>query len=150
MVRPSFWAFFNLRPTFPLPLPDLLFVPLQGTSHRTLTAPAHLPQNAPRLRRVVLDPACPLNQIRHSPRSPQAGLVAESFWPTLQALLDPSQVLGMQARPPAGTSHLAQGPFATLLEFLGPTAHRLPMHPNSASPPRPVKALPQHVGRSQS
>jgi hypothetical protein len=98
---------------------------------------------------VILDPAFPFNQIRHSPGSPQAGLVTETFWPTLQTFLDPSQVFRVQARPPAGTSRLAQSPFATLPDFLDPTAHRLPMHPDSPRHLRLVNALPQQLSRLQ-
>jgi hypothetical protein len=146
MVRPCFWFFFYLRPALLLPPPDLVFIALQGTSHRTLATPSQLPQNPPGLRGVILHPAFPFNQIRHSPASPQAVLVAESFGPTLQDFLDPSQVFRVQARAPAGTSRLAQSPFATLLQFLGPTAHRLPMHPDSPRHLRLVNALPQQLG----
>src|SRR5215475_4627969 len=97
--------------------------------------------------RWQLHPNC--RRIRHSPGCPQAGLVAESFWPTLQTFLDPPQVLRVQARPPADTSRLAQGPFATLLQFQGQTAHGLPMHPDLPRYFRLVNALPQQLSRLQ-
>src|SRR5713226_6245081 len=71
MMRPCFWAFFNLRPALLFPSPDGLLVPLQSSSHRPLATPTQLPQNAPSLRGMVAHPAFLLDQVRHPPRRPQ-------------------------------------------------------------------------------
>src|SRR5271157_5186256 len=88
IVRPSLRAFFNLRPKLLLPAPNLFFVAHQGSSRGTLATPAQLPQNAPGLRGMVMDSTFDVDQVRHSRRSPQRGLVAQSLRPALQPPLD--------------------------------------------------------------
>src|SRR5262245_63065178 len=99
MVRLLFGLFFNLRPALPFPLPDFVFVPLQGAAHGTLTAPAQPPQNPPCLGGVILDSALVFAQMSLPPPSPQAGLVAHPFRSPLESLLDAPQALGVQTRP---------------------------------------------------
>jgi len=55
MVRPSFWAFFKLRPSLLLPAPDGRFVPFQSSPHRPLTTPTHLAQDLPNMPRMIPD-----------------------------------------------------------------------------------------------
>ena len=50
---PSWSAFFYMRPAIPLPMGDGLFVPLQRSALRLLTAPAQCPQQLPDMSRVV-------------------------------------------------------------------------------------------------
>ena len=127
MVRPSFRAFFNLRPPLLLPPPDLVFVALQRPSHRTLATPPQLAQNPPRLDGMVLHPALLLDQVRYAPRSPKAGLIAQRLGSALQPLLDPSQVLGTQTRSPPRVSRFLESPYSALLQLRRPSADRLPM-----------------------
>src|SRR5262249_19623735 len=124
------------------PLPDLLLVPLQRSPHRPMAAPAQLPQNAPRLCGVVLHPAFVLDQMGHTPRSPQARSVTQHLRPTLQPSLNTSQILGPQPWLTSRASRFTQRPLAALLQFLGPSAHRLSMPPDSARHLRLVHALP--------
>src|ERR1019366_3701380 len=72
-----FGLFFNFRPALLLPSPDLIFVALQRTPHRTLATPSQLPQYPPSLRGMILDSAFLLDQMGHAPRSPQTGFVTQ-------------------------------------------------------------------------
>ena len=93
MVRPSFLGFFLISgQRFCFHSPDLLLVPLQRASRRTLATPAQLPQDAPSLRRMVTYAAFALDQVRHAPSGPQTGFVSQRFRPALQSALDASQV----------------------------------------------------------
>ena len=53
IVRPSFWAFFNGRPSLALPSADRLFVALAGFADQTLRAPVERPQDLPDVALVV-------------------------------------------------------------------------------------------------
>src|ERR1700730_9169007 len=115
--------FCTLWPTLLLPQPDLLLVPLQRASHRTLATPAQLPQNAPRLRSMVADPAFLLDQVRHPPRGPQTGFLPQNLWPAFQPALDVPQIFRTQTRSAPSASRFFQGPRSAPLELLRPAAH---------------------------
>ena len=68
-----------------------------------------------------------LDQVRHPPRSPKTGFVAQRLRSPLQALLDSSQVFRTQTRAPSRVSRLFQGPQSTVLELRRPTTDRLPV-----------------------
>src|SRR5215469_14884244 len=96
------------------PLAEFLLIPLQCPARRTLAFPAQLPQDAPRLRRVILHPTLPFDQISHAPGCPKCGLKTNRLRPTFQASLDALQVLGAQTRFAPGATRLAQRPLAAL------------------------------------
>ena len=132
MIRPSFWAFFSLRPALLFPAADLFFVPLQPAAGRTLRRPAQLPQDAPSLHRGELLPAFALDQVRHAPGGPQTGFVSQRFRAALQLPHDAFQLSRAQARlAPGATGTLERLPPAAL-ELFGPAAHRLPVHAHPA------------------
>ena len=77
---------------------------------------------------MIADPAFALDQVRHTPGAPQIGLVSQGLWTTLQTVLDPPQVGGLQARLAPGASGFLQRPSSALGKLLGPATHRLAMH----------------------
>ena len=145
----GFGLFFNLRPALPLPLADLVFVPLQRTPHRTLATPAQLPQNAPGVPGVVANPAFLLDQMGHARRRPQAAPIAQCLRSAFQALLDPPQVFWLQPGRTASMRRLLQ-PLAPLLpQRLGPLADRLAVRPHPPRHFRMAQPLLQQSGRLQ-
>jgi len=80
----------------------------------------------------VADPAFLLDRVRHPPRRPQSGLVAQCR-PTLQPALDLLQVLCAQAGSASGAPGFPQTVRSFRFQWLRPPTHRLPLH---ADPPR--------------
>src|SRR5437588_9775073 len=147
IVRPSFLAFFYLRPALLLPHTNLLFVPLQGPSGGPLAAPSQLPQNPPRMAGVVADPAFFLDQMGDPRRRPQAALVAQRLRPSLEAAFDSPQIFLAQSRFPSRSSGPLQPPQSAFLQLLRPATDGLSMSTDAATNFRLVYALPQQFGR---
>jgi len=78
--------------------------------------------------RVIPDATFSLDQIRNARRGPQAGLVSEHLWASLQFLRDTLQIDGAEPRLASGASGFLQSGPAFLLHLFGPTMHRLPVH----------------------
>ena len=127
-----FGLFFNLRPTLALPLGHGLFVAFQSSSGGALATPAELPQKAPYMSRVIVNPTFLFDQIRHPGRGPQSRFITECFRSTLQSALDAFQILGAQAWLPSGATGLLQARSTFFFQLLCPTTHRLTMHTDLA------------------
>jgi len=123
-----FGLFFNLRPTFALPLGNGSLISFQSSSGRTLATPAELPQQAPHVSRVIVNPALLFDQIRHTRRGPESCVIAECFRSQLQSALDPLQILGAQSWLPSGATGLFQARTPFSLQLLCPTTDRLTVH----------------------
>ncbi len=82
---------------------------------------------------MVADAAFLLDQVRHPPRRPQTGFIAQSLRPTLQPALDLVEVLRTQPRFASGPPGFLQPRQPGRLPLLRPATHRLPMRPD---PPR--------------
>lgn len=83
-MRPSFWAFFDLRPAFALPLVDQRLIALQGAADGLLYAPVQLPQDAPNVSGMVVDLKIPLDQVGDPLAGPQRSFITQA----LRALLE--------------------------------------------------------------
>lgn len=99
------------------------------------------------MSRMVANSTLALDQVRHPRRGPQATLVPQRFWPTLQPALDPPQLFRPQVRFAAYPARAPQGPQSTLLQLFGPAADRLPVRSHPAGDFCWVHALPQQFGR---
>ena len=130
MVRPSAWAFFNLRPALLLPLPDRRFIPFQGAARRALATPPHLPQNPPHMARMVPHPTGFSDQVGHAPGRPQACVVPQGFRTSFQPSPELRQGRRTQSRLAPGTPRLLEPFSAALGQLLRPAIHRLAVDPD--------------------
>ncbi len=79
IVRFSFWAFFNGRPSLALPSADRLFVALAGFADRTLRAPVERPQDLPDVAFVVAHAELVGDQTSDARAAPQRRREAVGF-----------------------------------------------------------------------
>jgi hypothetical protein len=86
IVRPSFWAFLNLRPAALLPVLDPRFVAFQSATHRLLYAPPQLPQDAPDVAGVIIDCEVLFDQVGHSLARPQWCLIPQTLGTLVEQL----------------------------------------------------------------
>src|SRR5208283_2963592 len=77
-MRGVFGSFFYRLPSAFDPISDLLFVSLSGTQGGPLNAPAHLVQNFPYMRRMIVDSCYLLDQCCNTRERPKVRLIALS------------------------------------------------------------------------
>ena len=116
------------------PVLDCVLIPLGGTQHRLLSAPAAAPQypshpcsgQGPALGRVVGHAKFPLNYLRHSPSRPDFPAEPEGGRPSGQQLRDLPPLPVVQLGLPARMLAAAQGWDTSLAGFADPLADRAP------------------------
>jgi hypothetical protein len=144
-VRPSFWAFFNGRPSLPLPLADGLFIALQRSACRALWTPVQLPQQFPDMSGMVTHAELLVDQVRYPLAGPQRRLIAKLLR-TLQQAGDQTLTLRLIQQ------WLATSPTCRLKRFLtflrdrvGPPAHRLATYLHAPGHFALVESLPEQL-----
>lgn len=125
IVRPSFSAFFYLRPALALPFVNQIFVALQGAAHGLLHTPIQLPQDAPNVSGVIIHLEVLFDQVRNPWTRPQGSFVTQALG-TLQEQLDQTGFVGfIQTRLPSRSPRPPQRNLAVFLIFPPPSADGL-------------------------
>ena len=140
MIRPSFRAFFKVRPDRALPVGDGFFIALESAGGGALAAPAHLPQEPADMVGMVPDAEGIFDHLGHTLGRPKFGGKAVCPRTGFECKLEVFKILPGQPRRASGLRSLLEGSLAALLPSLLPTACRLA---GDAAPAR-------HLGRSQS
>ena len=84
------------------------------------------------MTRMIADTTFLFDEIRDAPGGPQAGVIPQRFRPTLQATLDPCQVVLREARLATGAAGVLQPGAPRRGQLPDPAIHRLAMHAESA------------------
>lgn len=88
-----------------------------------MAAPTHLLQDAPDVARMVSDTAFDLDQLSHATGGPQSVVEAESFWTSLEASLNTSQILAAQTWRTTHAFRSSERTTAAFLELASPAAN---------------------------
>ena len=123
MLLRVFFAFFYMGPPFGTPLSDAFLVALPGLAFRLLTTPSFLVEDLPDVRRMVVNPEGPGNDLRHPGQGPQIRGEPIRPGPFQEQIQEARSLFAAQPGRPAGSRLGPEGLRVAGLDLGLPTAH---------------------------